>query len=98
MAGEIVTLKDVWDKLQDVVEGVSDIQRTTAVMNEQLRTVTDAKTDHEQRIREAEKICESVKDAPKRLTDLERKVWAIPSATLFVSIIALAITFWKSFH
>jgi hypothetical protein len=67
----IVSLKDIFDKLQTVSNDVSDVRSDTRVMREQLGTVTDRTIDHETRIREVERITTEVSDHPRRLPLVE---------------------------
>lgn len=47
--------------------------------------------DHESRIRTLEQHVSPTLDHDSRLTALEKKVWAIPSATLIVSVVTAII-------
>ena len=68
----IVSLKDIFDKLESVRQDVGDVRSDTRVMREQLSTVTDRTIDHETRLREAERIITEVNDHPLRLSLVEQ--------------------------
>lgn len=74
----IITLKDVWDRLDrvntEVNRGLSAIKADTDVLKEQFKSVTRDTTDHETRIRLLEQVLPAIRDLPGKADALEKQL------------------------
>lgn len=73
----VVSLRDIFEKLESVSNDVGDVRSDTRVMREQLSTVTDRTIDHETRLRVTEHIATEVSNHPLRLAHVENVVSTI---------------------
>lgn len=77
----IITLKDVFNALSEVARGVNDLKVTTEGMSRDLKSVSKAQEeghkDHEERLREQERIGAEVKDLPRKVEAMEPIVTSV---------------------
>jgi hypothetical protein len=103
-----ITVRDVWDQLhsmrkdmadqlRDVGKDVTETKQSVSNMETKLDSVIARGDDHEIRIRVVEKLTEVLRNLPERVTSLERKVWALPSAAIIIAVITLAVAIINAF-
>lgn len=92
-------MSDIVVTTADMYELLVRIDKTVSALVAQNDTQSQVLQDHESRIR----AIEAEEDLSRRLaaieshvTELQRKVWAIPSAATVIALAALIITFTRA--